>query len=46
MINLITGLVDKYVPEVIKGYGIGWGVAVTVLIVAVVAGSIYFGVGQ
>lgn len=43
MINLITGLVDKYVPEVIKSYGIGWGVAVTVLIVAVLGALAYMG---
>ena len=46
MIKTITDLVDKYVVQVVEKYGIGWGVAVALLIVAVVALGYYFGVTQ
>ena len=46
MIKTITDLIDKYAVQVVKSYGIGWGIAATVLIVAVVALGYYFGVTQ
>ena len=46
MIKTITDLIDKYAVRVVKSYGIGWGIAVAVLIVAVVVLLYYFGATQ